>query len=365
MTANEIFCPETLTFSRGCVVPTNVRSPGSVSAIPQIVMFQADQQGVAIVKEAVRGSASKQENEVQILSIGATGGTFKLKLGGDETGDITYNPDNVTATATAIQNAINTSGISTVEVSGSGTSYTIEFINPAQTDVGLLTVPFITNNLIAHDIEGIQPGFITHEMQVQSGAIGNGDTIEGLFVAEPVEKGTNSLKVFGALPTFIQDQFVGHDIQALRGTTVKVIAGSGIGQVRLVIGNTLDEIFVSNPWSTALNETSRVEILRYDGVIAPALLVDIIGDEAPFIDVRETGAGTYTVEAPELHKFIDGDTNNTDDDDFINLDLVDTITVSLTRQPTETVILSLDGSDAFFNDQLFFKQTVHSGYHIL
>jgi hypothetical protein len=68
--------------------------------VPQIIMFQADQQGVAIVKEAVRGSASKQENEVQVLSIGATGGTFRLEMGGQETGDITYNQDDVTGTAT-------------------------------------------------------------------------------------------------------------------------------------------------------------------------------------------------------------------------------------------------------------------------
>jgi hypothetical protein len=65
-------------------------------------MFQADQQGVAIVKEAVRGSASKQENEVQVLSIGATGGTFRLEMGGQETGDITYNQDDVTGTATHV-----------------------------------------------------------------------------------------------------------------------------------------------------------------------------------------------------------------------------------------------------------------------
>ena len=328
--------------------------------VEQVIEFEADQQGVIEIEEAVRGSITKMENEVQVLSIGATGGTFQLELNGDQTGDIVYNPDDVDATATAIENAINSSAINTnqgitVSVSGSGTSFTVEFTAPPETDIADLTAPEADNHLIAHDIEGVQPGFITHEIQVEGGAIDNGDSISGLFVGEFVEAGTNSLKVFGGLPKFITDQFNNQGIEALRGATVKVTAGSGIGQVRLVIGNTLDEIFVNNPWSLELDDTSRIEILRYDGVVAPALLVDIVGDEAPFIDVRETGGGTYAVEAPEVHQFIDEvGSDDIDDDDSINLDLVDTISVSLSQMPTEAVTVSLDGSDSLLNPQLFF-----------
>jgi len=48
-------------------------------------------------------------------------------------------------------------------------------------------------------------------------------------------------------------------------------------------------------------------------VIAPALLVEVVGDDAPFIDLRETDGGTYTVEAPEIHKFVDSGDDIDDD----------------------------------------------------
>jgi Ca2+-binding RTX toxin-like protein len=155
--------------------------------------------------------------------------------------------------------------------------------------------------------------------------------------------GSRTLTVAGGLPTFITDQ----GDNALRGATVKVIAGSGIGQIRLVIANDADTIEVNNPWATALDSTSRIEILRYAGVVAPTVLVSIVGDDAPALDVRETGGGTFAVEAPEIHGFFES--GQTDP-----LKLADFITVALVAAPTDDVTVSLDGTDALGNQQLFF-----------
>src|SRR5690606_25724705 len=121
-------------------------------------------------------------------------------------------------------------------------------------------------------------------------AIGvEGDTITGLFVDGIVASGSRLVGVTGGLPDFITDQ--GDD--ALRGAMVKVIAGPGIGQTRLVIGNTANTIEVNQGWFTPLTDTSRIEILRYAGVRLPAVLVEIVGQDEPVIDLRETGGTTF------------------------------------------------------------------------
>ena len=63
------------------------------------------------------------------------------------------------------------------------------------------------------------PGFITHDIQVQDGSIGFGDTMTGLFVAAETEEGSREVNIAGGLPPFAIEQ--GTD--SLRGATVKVI----------------------------------------------------------------------------------------------------------------------------------------------
>jgi hypothetical protein len=158
-------------------------------------------------------------------------------------------------------------------------------------------------------------------------------------------KGERTLNIVSGLPPFVVAQ--GDD--ALRGATVKVVAGAGIGQTRLVIFNTATSITVSNPWIEALDETSRIEILRYEGVVLPVTLVQIVGDDGNAIDLRETGGDTVAFEAPEVHGFVDigGD----DLDDVAVLQLVDTVTVSLTQEPGSNVTVDLYATDSFFNPQ--------------
>ncbi|HET6573208.1 MAG TPA: hypothetical protein VFG68_06375, partial [Fimbriiglobus sp.] len=164
-----------------------------------------------------------------------------------------------------------------------------------------------------------------------------GDTIAGLFVANSsVAAGARFLDVAGGLPAFA----AGAD--ALRGAQVKVISGTGIGQVRLIIGNDSNTIEVSEGWTFALDNTSRIEILRYAGVVLPALLVSIVGDDVPAIDLRETGGRTVAFEAPEIHKFVDA-VGPVGDDDGI-LGFVDAVMVALAKAPGGTIELTLDGA---------------------
>ena len=183
------------------------------------------------------------------------------------------------------------------------------------------------------------PGFITHDVSVRDGSLGVGDSIVGLFVDGDVAEGSRFLNVLG-LPPFITTQ--GDD--ALRGATVKIIAGAGIGESRLIVGNDslTGEIEVANPWRTALGESSRIEILRYDAVALPSIEVQIVGDDGPGLDVRQTDAGTYAVEAEEIHGFIDTNVAGTDDDSTIGL--ADKVTVALASGPTGNVTVALDGA---------------------
>ena len=303
----------------------------------QTVEFEAAQRGSIEVFETRKGNA--QENELQLISIGASGGTFELTYNGNDTGPIDYviDGDGVLSAqeinAAAIEAAF--SGIGeTVKVTGAGTNYSIEFTGDPNTDVGDITVK--DNSLTANDFDGVVPGFITHDIQVQDGAVGFGDTITGLFVAADTVEGSREVSIAGGLPTFTIDQ----GMDSLRGATVKVISGEGIGQVRLIVGNDADTLTVNNAWSRPLDTTSRIEVLRYSGVISPALLVEIVGDDAPAVDLRETEGGTYAMEAPELNfdapGFLYGD---------INTDLVDTVQLSLAEVPLNgPVTANLDGA---------------------
>jgi len=181
--------------------------------------------------------------------------------------------------------------------------------------------------------------------------------------------GERTLKVVGGLPKFVFDPdgdnnfLEDHEKDLLRGATVKIIAGAGIGQTRLIIANDADTITVANPWIEALDETSRIEILRYAGLVLPATSVEIVGDDGFAIDLRETGGETLAFEASEVHGFID-DGNGIDDNDSLNL--VDTIEVSLAGKPSAgDVTVKLDSDDAFGNRQLFFALKVGVEFHLL
>ena len=223
---------------------------------------------------------------------------------------------------------------------GDKTQLSTEYSIPDTTDPNNQNKTILVRpELTANDIIGVAPGFITHDVSVQDGSLGVGDSIVGLFVDGDVAEGSRFLNVLG-LPGFITTQ--GDD--ALRGATVKIIAGAGIGESRLIVGNDslTGEIEVANPWRTALDDSSRIEILRYDGVALPSIEVQIVGDDGPGLDVRQTDAGTYAVEAEEIHGFIDTNVAGTDDDSTIGL--ADKVTVALASGPTGNVTVALDGA---------------------
>jgi Ca2+-binding RTX toxin-like protein len=318
----------------------------------QTIVFEADEQGFARIDTTNEGDSD--EHEVQVLSVGFTGGSLRLKQGAVETAAINLVIDgNGVKTAQeinadSIEGALNTAFAGTkVSVTGSGPNYIIEFlVNGGETELEVFA--FNQDFLRANDIVGTQPGYITHKIAVAGGAQREGDVIKGLFVKDTVPENSRFLKVFGGLPTFMSDQGAG----SLRGATIKVIGGSGIGQVRLVIGdNGVDTIETSTGWLTGLDSSSRIEILRYSGVIAPALLVEVVGDDGPGVDVRESDGETFAFEAPQI----------TDVPGGAVLDgLVDTIALSIADAPfSGNYTVTLDGTVNGFQQLKFYDATTN------
>ncbi|MHC1764378.1 MAG: hypothetical protein AB9869_08735 [Verrucomicrobiia bacterium] len=246
-------------------------------------------------------------NEVQILKFDASDGNFKIILDDQVSEEMLFIPLDPMKVGAAISNAIN----------------------------AFAGIEAVVNQIGA-------PGDYTYRVEFQGGQ--NVPTLQ--VEASSLSKGERTLKVVGGLPTFLMDE------DSLRGATITVVAGAGIGQTRLVIANTANSITVANPWIEALDQTSRIEILRYEGVVAPATLVQIVGDDAPAIDLRETGGGTVAFEAPEVHGF--GGSQELGGLDVGGLKFVDKVTVALTTLPSANVTVDLGSDDAFFNQQLFF-----------
>lgn len=178
--------------------------------------------------------------------------------------------------------------------------------------------------------------------------------------ASNLTSGQRVLSIVGGLPEFILDPdgdgnwLEDGEEDMLRGATIKVVQGAGIGQTRLIIANDANTVTVANPWIEALDETSRIEILRYEGVVLPATMVEIVGDDGNAIDLRETGGETVVFEEAMVHGFGNGGPVSVGETDNDGLRLIDSVTVALTAAPQNDVTLSLDSLDAFGNQQLFF-----------
>jgi Ca2+-binding RTX toxin-like protein len=65
----------------------------------------------------------------------------------------------------------------------------------------------------------------------------------------------------------------------LRGATLQIIGGTGAGQERLIMSNTADTLVLNKPWTTALDDSSQFQILRYGAVKMPS--VDVFVNSAP------------------------------------------------------------------------------------
>jgi hypothetical protein len=298
-------------------------------------LFVADEvagtlQGTAQIVTTTEGGGGSF-NEVQKLVLDATDGSFRLFLQDDNindgvlqaTAEILYTSFDTDAVAQKIEEALyGFTGISVQVVKLTDLQFEITFLGTEDTDINAL------------------------------------ETDDSLLTI-----GSRELRVLGGLPEFIRNQpgvpsatnpTPADGVDVLRGATIKIISGSGIGQIRLIIANTADTITVATPWSTPLDDSSRIEILRYTGVVMPTVQVSIVGDDAPGLDVRETEGGTFAVEAPQIHGFIS--------DPFVGtLGLVDSVTVALSMIPTGTVTVGLDGTDSLDNEQLFFAVETSPG----
>ena len=235
------------------------------------------EEGRSVVNEIMDGGGGNDEH--QRITFTASDGNFKLKLGEQVSEEMLFYPLNPGAVRDNIDNALN--AFEGVEV----------MVNNANPDLYVYDI-FFTGDSSDTNYEKIE------------------------VLDSELTNGERTLKIVGLLDDFIVDQ----GENALRGAEIKVIDGAGIGQTRLIIENTADTITVANPWVQPLDDTSRIEILRYTGFSLPATLVEIVGDDGFAIDLRETEGESIAVEAPEIHGFVDTNGDGTDDDGDIGDD---------------------------------------------
>ncbi|RKZ88438.1 MAG: hypothetical protein DRR16_04890, partial [Candidatus Parabeggiatoa sp. nov. 3] len=90
----------------------------------------------------------------------------------------------------------------------------------------------------------------------------------------------------------------------LRGATLQITSGTGAGQERLIMSNTADSLVLNKPWTTALDESSQFQILRYGAVKTQSVTV-FVNDtpmeaadltQAPGVQVVQTSGSTDVIE---------------------------------------------------------------------
>ena len=90
----------------------------------------------------------------------------------------------------------------------------------------------------------------------------------------------------------------------LRGATLQITSGTGAGQERLIMSNTADSLVLNKPWTTALDDSSQFQILRYGAVKTQSVTV-FVNDtpmeaadltQAPGVQVVQTSDSTDVIE---------------------------------------------------------------------
>jgi Ca2+-binding RTX toxin-like protein len=113
----------------------------------------------------------------------------------------------------------------------------------------------------------------------------------------------------------------------LRGATIEITSGPGVGQSRLIASNTADTLTLFKPWDLGAepDTTSTYQIKRYDGLAIPTVPVEIIDNEAAEVILTQTGGGIGLIETAASDTF----------------GAVDTYEVSLSRKPKDDVTVTV------------------------
>jgi Ca2+-binding RTX toxin-like protein len=128
--------------------------------------------------------------------------------------------------------------------------------------------------IIDHRIEGSSiQGFVASAAKVEVGGTPRGELV------------TTQAGLFG-------------DTDSLIGAVVRITSGAGVGQSRLVVGNTGDKLVLEKPWDLGADPASGslFEIRRFDRLAIPSVEVEIHDADTPGIFFREVDGGTRAFE---------------------------------------------------------------------
>ncbi len=141
-------------------------------------------------------------------------------------------------------------------------------------------------------------------------------TLPRLFLQDDVDVYTFSVDV--ALPTAGE---------GLKGATLRLIRGSGVGQEMQILSNTESTITVRKAFRGDITADTRFEIRRYDKLAVPVVPVRIEDDERGSVILQESGEGTTVFEGAP----------------FTSLGFaIDTYEVFLSTAPDSDVTVTLD-----------------------
>ncbi len=294
------------------------------------------------------------KSEVQIVTIAPGTTAFTLDFGASNTTEsITFDEnDPAIGTGDEVRVALErVAGIEKgdVDVSRDGSVYTVTFLgNLAGTDVTELTGS--TGVTVATVTQG---GSATETLQIVSNTNDSLTVVSEWSVLTPAPgdayrvldgvggnlyqllDGNGAVAMIDSSPvTFTGDVSsivnktftdAGADLpddvgNNLRGATIEIVAGTGVGQVRLIEFNTDQQIRVTSPWRVAPDATSLYKISRFDGIQLPNLKVQITDNDE---------AGLAVFESDESTDVTEGAISPT-------VGAVDTYDVHLTRPPVDT-----------------------------
>jgi hypothetical protein len=336
-------------------------------------------EAAGVTVEAEGGAST---NEVQIVRVeNATGGDFALELGDERTFDIAHDAPAATVEM-ELEKLEAIDGVAVTRmVLGRSIEYRVEFEGPGATDVELLVGdptdltsnvlvdadgdldPFIDGSGATLDLKGRVVEITSGVAQGVSRVIVDNDATS-LTLALPF--GPDLVPVTGDEYVIrLDDSFVGQpdglvtgtlftdadtsfpettaDDDGLRGSTIEITSGPGVGQSRLIETSTTSTLTLFKPWDAGAqpDSTSTYRISRYAGLAIPTVPVEIVDDDAPGVLIEESDGNTRVIEGGASDSYTVVLTRSPSADEI----------VTVTPSPDGDVVLTLpDGAPALTFD---------------
>jgi len=120
-----------------------------------------------------------------------------------------------------------------------------------------------------------------------------------------------------------------NEFNGLRGATIEIVDGAGLGQMRIIESSTQDSLTVTTPWRTELDGSTVFVIRRYDGLALPSVTVKVNDEDQAGVVITRKDNSTDVIEGATGEIY----------------GATDTYTVALTREPAADVVVTVTLDD--------------------